>query len=163
MTLTEAGCSSYEELTIPAVAAVDLMDTERATMRHRTTLSASIPTPVATTTTPASSTTTTTRPITASSLPSTAADVTAATTSSGNQNHIQMLNDVSANLNTLSRVNIADGWDVGTTPEAMSDELLLGLRVGFWYVRPRSLGWLCICVTVPCPIWTALVSIRYYV
>ena len=31
----------------------------------------------------------------------------------------------------LSRVNIADGWDVGTTADAMKDGILLGLRVGF--------------------------------
>ena len=41
------------------------------------------------------------------------------------------LNDVTENLTALTRVNVADGWDVGTTPEAMSDDLLLGLRVGF--------------------------------
>eukprot|EP00977_Amphora_coffeiformis_P006907 scaffold1508_cov178-Amphora_coffeaeformis.AAC.15 len=31
----------------------------------------------------------------------------------------------------LRRANLADGWDVGTTPEAMSDDLMLGLRLGF--------------------------------
>eukprot|EP00978_Attheya_sp_CCMP212_P001776 scaffold3644_cov58-Attheya_sp.AAC.7 len=127
MTLTEAGCNSYEESTIPAAD----IDTKRATVRHRSTASSTTPRPVATAspTSNSTTTTTTTRP-TGLSPPSTAATTTAAT--SGNQNHIQMLNDVSANLNTLSRVNIADGWDVGTTPEAMSDDLLLGLRVGFW-------------------------------
>jgi fluoride ion exporter CrcB/FEX len=47
----------------------------------------------------------------------------------------QMVNDVQANvtenISRLRRVNIADGWDVGTTPEAMSDDLMLGLRDGF--------------------------------
>eukprot|EP00978_Attheya_sp_CCMP212_P026279 scaffold86119_cov105-Attheya_sp.AAC.2 len=69
-------------------------------------------------------TTTTTCPM--ASFPPATTDAT-----SGNQNRIQMLNDVNATLNTLSRVNIADGWDVATTQEAMSDDLLLGLRVGF--------------------------------
>jgi fluoride ion exporter CrcB/FEX len=32
---------------------------------------------------------------------------------------------------TFSKVNIADGWDVGTTADAMKDGILLGLRVGF--------------------------------
>lgn len=47
----------------------------------------------------------------------------------------QMVQDVSANvtenINRLQRVNLADGWDSGTTPEAMSDDLMLGLRDGF--------------------------------
>jgi fluoride ion exporter CrcB/FEX len=47
----------------------------------------------------------------------------------------QMVNDVQANvtenITRLRRVDIADGWDVGTTPEAMSDDLMLGLRDGF--------------------------------
>lgn len=47
----------------------------------------------------------------------------------------QMISNVQANvaenISRIQRVNIADGWDVGTTPEAMSDDLLLGLRDGF--------------------------------
>lgn len=47
----------------------------------------------------------------------------------------QMVNEVSANvtekISRLRRANLADGWDVGTTPEAMSDDLMLGLRLGF--------------------------------
>jgi fluoride ion exporter CrcB/FEX len=47
----------------------------------------------------------------------------------------QILHEVSANVtenvSRLRRVNLADGWDVGTTPEAMSDDLMLGLRDGF--------------------------------
>jgi hypothetical protein len=47
----------------------------------------------------------------------------------------QILHEVTANVTEnvtrLRRVNLADGWDVGTTPEAMSDDLMLGLRDGF--------------------------------
>ena len=47
----------------------------------------------------------------------------------------QMVNDISANvqenISTLQRVNLAEGWDRGTTAEAMSEDLLLGLRDGF--------------------------------
>jgi fluoride ion exporter CrcB/FEX len=47
----------------------------------------------------------------------------------------QILHEVSANVtenvSRLRRVNLADGWDVGTTPDAMSDDLMLGLRDGF--------------------------------
>jgi fluoride ion exporter CrcB/FEX len=47
----------------------------------------------------------------------------------------QILNVVTANVtenvSRLRRVNLADGWDVGTTPSAMSDDLMLGLRDGF--------------------------------
>lgn len=47
----------------------------------------------------------------------------------------QMFTDVTTNvhenISRLRRVNLADGWDVGTTPEAMADDLLLGLRDGF--------------------------------
>jgi len=39
--------------------------------------------------------------------------------------------DVMENVNRLRRVNIADGWDAGTSAEAMSDDLMLGLRAGF--------------------------------
>ena len=50
----------------------------------------------------------------------------------GDQLQIEMVfNEVTEHMTRLTRVNIADGWDVGTTPEAMSDDLLLGLRVGF--------------------------------
>jgi len=43
----------------------------------------------------------------------------------------RMVNEVTENLTRLTQVDIAEGWDVGTTPEAMSEDLLLGLRVGF--------------------------------
>jgi fluoride ion exporter CrcB/FEX len=39
--------------------------------------------------------------------------------------------NVSENISRLGRVNLADGWDVGTTPDAMADDLTLGLRDGF--------------------------------
>lgn len=39
--------------------------------------------------------------------------------------------NVSENISRIRRVNLADGWDVGTTPEAMADDLMLGLRDGF--------------------------------
>ena len=38
---------------------------------------------------------------------------------------------VQTNLNQLRRVNLADGWDTGTSAEEMSDDLMLGLRDGF--------------------------------
>jgi hypothetical protein len=38
---------------------------------------------------------------------------------------------VSENVALFRRANIADGWDMGTTPEAMSDDIMLGLHVGF--------------------------------
>jgi fluoride ion exporter CrcB/FEX len=44
-------------------------------------------------------------------------------------NNIQ--DNVQENLYRLGRVNLADGWDSGTTAEAMSDDLMLGLRDGF--------------------------------
>jgi fluoride ion exporter CrcB/FEX len=47
----------------------------------------------------------------------------------------RIVHDVSANvtenISRLQRVNLADGWDVGTSPEDMSDDLMLGLRGGF--------------------------------
>lgn len=39
--------------------------------------------------------------------------------------------NVQENIERLRRVNLADGWDAGTTPEAMSEDLMLGLRDGF--------------------------------
>ena len=39
--------------------------------------------------------------------------------------------NVSENISRLRRVNLANGWDVGTTAEDMSDDLMLGLRFGF--------------------------------
>lgn len=47
----------------------------------------------------------------------------------------QMISDVTTNvtenISRLRRVNVLEGWDAGTTPTAMSDDLLLGLRAGF--------------------------------
>ena len=42
-----------------------------------------------------------------------------------------MQENVQSNLNRLRRVNLADGWDSGTSAEEMSDDLMLGLRDGF--------------------------------
>jgi fluoride ion exporter CrcB/FEX len=42
-----------------------------------------------------------------------------------------MTTNVSENVARLRRVNLADGWDIGTSTEAMSDDLILGLRAGF--------------------------------
>lgn len=39
--------------------------------------------------------------------------------------------NVQENIERFRRVNLVDGWNSGTTPEAMSDDLLLGLRDGF--------------------------------
>jgi len=39
--------------------------------------------------------------------------------------------NLGSNLQRLSHATLQDGWDVGTTPEAMSEDLLLGLRDGF--------------------------------
>ena len=39
--------------------------------------------------------------------------------------------NVQENFDRLRRVNLADGWDSGTTAEEMSDDLMLGLRDGF--------------------------------
>jgi len=39
--------------------------------------------------------------------------------------------NVQQNFDRLRRVNLADGWDSGTTAEEMSDDLMLGLRDGF--------------------------------
>lgn len=39
--------------------------------------------------------------------------------------------NVSENISRFRRVNLASGWDVGTTASEMSDDLLLGLRDGF--------------------------------
>ena len=69
-------------------------------------------------------------------VPSTdAVDLHSAQTPASGTDLNQMVNDVSANvtenITRLRRANLADGWDVGTTPEAMSDDLVLGLRFGF--------------------------------
>jgi len=39
--------------------------------------------------------------------------------------------NVKTNIDRMRRVSLAEGWDVGTTAQAMSDDLLLGLRDGF--------------------------------
>jgi len=46
--------------------------------------------------------------------------------------HVQSeARNLGTNLQRLSHATLQDGWDVGTTPEAMSEDLLLGLRDGF--------------------------------
>lgn len=46
--------------------------------------------------------------------------------------HVQSeARNMSSNLQMMTKVTLADGWDVGTTPEAMSEDLMLGLRDGF--------------------------------
>jgi fluoride ion exporter CrcB/FEX len=40
-------------------------------------------------------------------------------------------NNVSEHLARMQRVRLVDGWDVKSTPEEMSDDLMLGLRDGF--------------------------------
>ena len=49
--------------------------------------------------------------------------------------------EAAENLKILARVNVADGWDVGTTPAAMSEDLLLGLRVGFCGALSTFASW----------------------
>ena len=39
--------------------------------------------------------------------------------------------EISTNISRMRRVTLADGWDIGTDAKAMSDDLMLGLRVGF--------------------------------
>ena len=39
--------------------------------------------------------------------------------------------DVVTKVSRIRRARLADGWDVGTSPEEMSDDLMLGLRIGF--------------------------------
>ena len=46
--------------------------------------------------------------------------------------HVQEeFQSLSTNLGRMRRATLAEGWDVGTTPRAMSDDLMLGLRDGF--------------------------------
>jgi fluoride ion exporter CrcB/FEX len=41
-----------------------------------------------------------------------------------------MLQNISESLATLGRINVGDGWDVGTSAEDMKHDILLGLRCG---------------------------------
>ena len=46
--------------------------------------------------------------------------------------HVQNeFRNFSSNITRMRQVTLAEGWDVGTTPRAMSDGLMLGLRDGF--------------------------------
>ena len=42
----------------------------------------------------------------------------------------EMFHSMSAQIINFRRINVADGWDVGTSPEEMKHDILLGLRVG---------------------------------
>lgn len=39
--------------------------------------------------------------------------------------------NITTNISRMRRVSLAEGWDVGTSAQSMSDDLLLGLRDGF--------------------------------
>ncbi len=43
----------------------------------------------------------------------------------------EMFHTMSAQISNFRRIHVADGWDVGTSPEEMKHNILLGLRVGF--------------------------------
>mmetsp|Transcript_25994 Transcript_25994/g.53780 ORF Transcript_25994/g.53780 Transcript_25994/m.53780 type:complete len:718 (+) Transcript_25994:582-2735(+) len=43
----------------------------------------------------------------------------------------EMFHTVSAQISNFRRIHVADGWDVGTSPEEMKHNILLGFRVGF--------------------------------
>jgi fluoride ion exporter CrcB/FEX len=49
--------------------------------------------------------------------------------------------DISTNISRMTRVSLADGWDVGTDAKAMSDDLLLGLRDGFCGALSSFTSW----------------------
>ena len=47
-------------------------------------------------------------------------------------NNIQGVStNITTNISRMRRVSLAEGWDVGTSAQSMSDDLLLGLRDGF--------------------------------
>ena len=50
--------------------------------------------------------------------------------------------DVSQRISTLNRVNLADGWDVGTTPEEKTKDLMLGLRDGLCGALSSFSSWM---------------------
>jgi len=49
---------------------------------------------------------------------------------------------LSQKLSRMSRVSLADGWDVGTSPEEKSEDLMLGLRVGLCGALSSFSSWL---------------------
>ncbi|KAL3945784.1 MAG: hypothetical protein SGBAC_000173 [Bacillariaceae sp.] len=50
--------------------------------------------------------------------------------------------DVSQQISQLSRVTLADGWDVGTTPEDKKKDLMLGLRDGLCGALSSFSSWI---------------------
>ena len=67
----------------------------------------------------------------------------------GNQDNPQldqifsnMATDVSNKISFMRRVNIANGWDVGTSPEEKSEDLSLGLRDGFCGALSSFSSWI---------------------
>ncbi len=67
----------------------------------------------------------------------------------GNQNspHLDqiisnMANDVSNKISFMRRVNIANGWDVGTSPQEKSEDLTLGLRDGLCGALSSFSSWI---------------------
>jgi fluoride ion exporter CrcB/FEX len=49
---------------------------------------------------------------------------------------------VTQKISRISRVNLADGWDVGTTPEEKSADLMLGLRAGLCGALSSFSSWI---------------------
>ncbi len=50
--------------------------------------------------------------------------------------------DVSQKISRIKRVRLADGWDVGTTPQEKSDDLILGLRDGLCGALSSFSSWI---------------------
>ena len=55
---------------------------------------------------------------------------TATATAQPPQQEESMTDQISKNIHYLTKLRIAEGWDVGTTAHAMQNDILLGLRVG---------------------------------
>ncbi len=53
-----------------------------------------------------------------------------------------MANDVSNKISFMRRVNIANGWDVGTSPQEKSEDLTLGLRDGLCGALSSFSSWI---------------------
>jgi fluoride ion exporter CrcB/FEX len=49
---------------------------------------------------------------------------------------------VSQKISRIRRVSLADGWDVGTTPEEISEDLMLGLRYGLCGALSSFSSWI---------------------
>lgn len=50
--------------------------------------------------------------------------------------------DVSQKISRIKRVRLVDGWDVGTTPEEKSEDLILGLRMGLCGALSSFSSWI---------------------